>query len=240
MLAAPVRTDTPLEVGKHEFEVTLDLAGTASLSFLPLARSVRVTATGNWPHPGFTDGFLPVERRIDAKGFQARWQVPDFNRSYGALWLEGDVSSEDLQASAFGVNLVQPVDLYQQVTRSVKYAVLFICLSLLTLFLVEHLTAPAAASDPVRPARLGVERVLPAAARTCRAHRLRSCVPVGCSSLVHADRDLPGGGISQPSRRRDGGRDLRRGICLAIPAGDVGGFRACSQARWRCLRCWRQ
>ena len=77
------------------------------------------------------------------RDFQAQWQVPDFNRSYGALWLEGDVSSEDLQASAFGVTLVQPVDLYQQVTRAVKYAVLFICLSLLTLFLVEHLTAVA-------------------------------------------------------------------------------------------------
>ena len=34
---------------------------------------------------------------------------------------------------------MQPVDLYQQAERSVKYAGLFIALSLLTLFLVEHL-----------------------------------------------------------------------------------------------------
>jgi inner membrane protein len=66
--------------------------------------------------------------------------VLDLNRSYGMRWLEGATSLRELQDSAFGIDLVQPVDLYQQITRSVKYAGLFVSLSLLTLFLLEQLT----------------------------------------------------------------------------------------------------
>ncbi len=58
---------------------------------------------------------------------------------------------EPLQASAFGVDLVQPVDVYQQAERSVKYAGLFIALSLLTMFLWEHL-----ARRPLHPIQYGL------------------------------------------------------------------------------------
>jgi inner membrane protein len=41
------------------------------------------------------------------------------------------------EASAFGVSLLQPVDIYQQAERAVKYAVLFIVLTFLVFFLWE-------------------------------------------------------------------------------------------------------
>jgi inner membrane protein len=44
---------------------------------------------------------------------------------------------EKAKASAFGVSLVQPVDIYQQAERAVKYAVLFIVLTFLIFFLWE-------------------------------------------------------------------------------------------------------
>jgi len=149
-LAAPL-ADAATTPSKREVNLSLEIAGTESLTFLPLARATRVRMGGNWAHPGFTSGFLPVERSIDADGFKAHWQVLDINRSYGGRWFEGDVSLADLQQSAFGVDLVQPVDLYQQVTRAVKYGALFIGLSLLTLFLLEFLLG-----RPMHPIQYGL------------------------------------------------------------------------------------
>jgi len=148
VLAAPLNIPA---AGPHTFDLSFDLAGTQSLEFLPLARDVRVQARGNWPDPGFTDGFLPSERRIDAHGFTASWQVLDLNRTYGDRWFQGSTSKETLLASGFGIELVQPVDIYQRSTRAVKYGGLFIALSFLTLFLVENLQR-----RPVHPIQYGL------------------------------------------------------------------------------------
>jgi inner membrane protein len=148
VLAAPLNIPA---AGPHTFDLSFDLAGTQSLEFLPLARDVRVQARGNWPDPGFTDGFLPSERRIDAHGFTASWQVLDLNRTYGDRWFQGSTSKQTLLASGFGIELVQPVDIYQRSTRAVKYGGLFIALSFLTLFLVENLQR-----RPVHPIQYGL------------------------------------------------------------------------------------
>jgi inner membrane protein len=139
VLAAPVRADAGMDAGKRKFEFTMEVAGTRSLSFLPLARSTKAQLSGNWPHPGFTRGFLPIERKIASQRFDARWQILDLNRSYGGSWFHGETSLDSLRDTAFGVDLVQPVDLYQRAERAVKYGGLFISLSLLTLFLWEQL-----------------------------------------------------------------------------------------------------
>lgn len=151
VLAAPLRTDLDFSKGKHSFDMTLRIAGTQSLAFLPLSHTSRVKLRGNWPDPGFASGFLPVERHIRDGHFDAMWQVLDLNRSYGARWLECDIPAKDLEDSSFGVDLVQPVDLYQQTERAVKYAGLFIGLSFLTLFIWEHL-----ARRPVHPIQYGL------------------------------------------------------------------------------------
>jgi inner membrane protein len=151
VLAAPLRADAGLDNGKRRFEFTMELAGTRSLAFLPLARSTKAKLSGNWAHPGFTRGFLPIERHVAAKGFDARWQILDLNRSYGGSWFHNETSLESLQGTAFGVELVQPVDLYQRAERAVKYGGLFIGLSLLTLFLWEQL-----AQRPLHPIQYGL------------------------------------------------------------------------------------
>jgi inner membrane protein len=133
------------------FDVSLVVAGTTSLQFLPLARSTSVKLTGNWSDPGFARGFLPSDRKIEPGRFQARWEVLDLNRGYSSQWFQYDTEVSALQDSAFGVDLVQPVDLYQRAERSVKYAGLFIALSLLTLFLWEHL-----AGKPLHPIQYGL------------------------------------------------------------------------------------
>jgi len=138
-LAATLTSGVDLTAGRHAFDLSFDLAGTQSLQFLPLARTLTVRSRGNWPDPGFTSGFLPVERQVTAQGFAARWQVLNFNRSYGDRWFQDATSVATVLDSGFGVDLVQPVDIYQRTLRAVKYGGLFIALSLLTLFLVEAL-----------------------------------------------------------------------------------------------------
>lgn len=153
-LGIALRPDAQLEKGEHHFDLTLQLAGTHSLSFMPTARSTSVHLSGNWMDPGFTRGLLPVERSVSNGRFNARWQVLDLNRQFGSAWLGGGVSASALQEASFGVDLVQPVDLYQQAERSVKYAGLFIALSLLTLFVWEHLARRPL--HPIQYALLGL------------------------------------------------------------------------------------
>lgn len=151
VLAAPLDLAADPKVGTSALDFSYQVAGTQSLEFLPLARTVRLQMHGNWPDPGFTDGFLPAERRIDEHGFTANWQVLDLNRTYGDRWFQDAVSAPTLHASGFGVELVQPVDIYQRCTRAVKYGGLFIALSFLTLFLVENLRR-----RPVHPLQYGL------------------------------------------------------------------------------------
>lgn len=151
-LSIALRPDAQIEKGAHQFDLSLQVAGTHSLSFLPTSRSTSVALSGNWADPGFTRGFLPVDRGVSNGRFNARWQVLDLNRTFGSSWFGASgVGAAALQESAFGVELVQPVDLYLQAERSVKYAGLFIALSLLTLFVWEHL-----ARRPLHPIQYGL------------------------------------------------------------------------------------
>ena len=52
-----------------------------------------------------------------------------------------DQLAEQAAKSAFGLSLVQPVDIYQQAERAVKYAVLFLVLTFLVFFLWEVFSA---------------------------------------------------------------------------------------------------
>ena len=122
----------------HGFELHLTLAGTGSLQFLPLARRTDAQLSAPWPNPSFVGTFLPAKRTVDEKAFSAQWQVLDLNRNYGQHWQEG-VNAVDPAAAAFGVNLYQPADLYQQNERAGKYGVLFIALTFVAFFLFEVL-----------------------------------------------------------------------------------------------------
>jgi len=123
---------------EHRFELQLTLAGTGSFRLLPLARRTEASLSARWPNPGFVGAFLPGQRKVDDAGFSAQWQVLDLNRSYGQHWQEG-AGGIDPAAAAFGVNLYQPADVYQQNERAGKYGVLFIALTFVAFFLFEVL-----------------------------------------------------------------------------------------------------
>lgn len=127
--------DQPLDV-----QVSLKLAGTEALQWLPLARSTDVTVQAPWNDPGFIGAALPLEHSIDAAGFSAHWHLLDLNRSYGQHWNDATGGMDKtLQASTFGVQLYQPVDVYQRNVRAGKYGLLFIAMTFVAFFLFEIL-----------------------------------------------------------------------------------------------------
>ncbi len=123
-----------------DVEISLKLAGTESLQLLPLARSTDVTMRAPWRDPSFTGAALPLEHQLDTQGFSAHWHLLDLNRSYGQHWTDGaDGMDQALQSSAFGVQLYQPVDVYQRNERAGKYGLLFIAMTFVAFFLFEVL-----------------------------------------------------------------------------------------------------
>jgi inner membrane protein len=123
------------------FSFSLQLNGTRAIRFLPVAQEVSIDLTSEWPHPSFTGAPLPRTRTTGDAGFTAHWSVTDLGRAYPQQWTSQGLDQSDLasraEASAFGVILLQPVDIYQQAERAVKYAVLFIGLTFLVFFLWE-------------------------------------------------------------------------------------------------------
>jgi len=122
--------------GSFDVSFGMNLNGSGALQFVPLGDETQVSLKSTWSSPGFFGAVLPKEHEIQDSGFSASWNVLNFNRDYPQLWLENAYS---VDSSAFGVNLVQTVDGYQLVTRSVKYALLFIVLTFTTIFLIEIL-----------------------------------------------------------------------------------------------------
>lgn len=123
------------------FGVDLDVNGSRDLRFLPLGSDTSLQMTSTWPHPSFTGAPSPAFRETAATGFTGRWNVPYFGRSYPSQWTSVSMDRAQVKsqadASAIGVSLIQPVDIYQQGERAVKYAALFIVMTFVVFFLWE-------------------------------------------------------------------------------------------------------
>jgi inner membrane protein len=116
------------------FSLTMKLKGSGDLLFSPVGKTTMVEATSSWPNPSFTGNYLPDLRTVKDSGFIANWNVLYLNRPYPQQWKD---ERYDLEGSAFGVQLIVPVDAYQQTTRSVKYAILCILFTFTAFFLIE-------------------------------------------------------------------------------------------------------
>ena len=123
----------------RELRLELELAGTRAFRALPLAGVTTVQLRSKWPHPSFDGAFLPASYTLTPQGFDARWQVLELVRGFPQAWSDHEVSGAQLLDTGFGVSLYQPVDIYQRSERALKYAVLFIALTFMSVFLWEHL-----------------------------------------------------------------------------------------------------
>ena len=119
------------------FNVTANLrfSGAQRLAVLAYGKSTHITAEGDWPSPGFDGGFLPVKRSVSTHGFNGEWSVPFIARGIPAEGTSTAVST--LDHTAMGISFIEVADPYQSVSRSVKYALLFIGLLFLSYFVFE-------------------------------------------------------------------------------------------------------
>ncbi|MGB3794898.1 MAG: cell envelope integrity protein CreD [Alteraurantiacibacter sp.] len=123
------------------------LRGKQSLSLIPRGGETRWSVTSPWPHPSFTGGYLPEPSltQTTSEGFTAVYPgITNLALGRGLLSLSderpaspqptrGDYPDSQPARDANGANaepatiaLVDPVDLYSQVDRAVKYGFLFI------------------------------------------------------------------------------------------------------------------
>lgn len=110
------------------------------LRFLPAALETVVGLRSSWPHPVFDGAFLPQSREVNRQGFRASWRVNQFSSDISSRMEEcaaGDCGA--LGQIAFGVTLIDPVDIYVQADRATKYAMLFVGLSFIAFFVFEVL-----------------------------------------------------------------------------------------------------
>ena len=130
------------------FDVTANLrfSGAQRLAVLAYGKSTRLVVEGDWPSPGFDGGFLPVKRTVSSRGFTAEWSVPFIARGIPAEGTRTAVSA--LDHTALGISFIEVADPYQSVSRSLKYALLFIGLLFFSYFVFE-----ATAGKRVHPAQ---------------------------------------------------------------------------------------
>jgi len=137
-LSVPVDLVAIDRTGALSFRFEFDVAGSESLHFLPLGGTTTVSARIGWPHPDFEGAFFPISHETGAHGYSANWQVLELNRAIPQIWRGTSLDSSVL-ATAFGVRLLQPSDLYTQNYRAVRYGILFVAITFACFFAWEHL-----------------------------------------------------------------------------------------------------
>jgi inner membrane protein len=145
-------------------DFAFDFRGNAALSLAPQAGDTRWLVRSSWPHPSFGGEFIPTNRKIDSKGFDASYRVGNLalGRSLVTTGEAGvptgiervpppqarapvPAASTDMTSggSVGGpvqtaqISLIQPVDLYSQVNRAAKYGFLFIGFTFLALLMFD-------------------------------------------------------------------------------------------------------
>jgi len=129
-------------------DFAFDFRGNESLSLVPQAGDTRWTVRSSWASPSFRGAFLPADRHVGQKGFEATYRIG--NLALGrSLVSTGDpgasdpaprtadpaVSGPDGQNAQ--ISLIQPVDPYSQVNRATKYGFLFIGFTFLALLMFD-------------------------------------------------------------------------------------------------------
>lgn len=143
--------------GALAIDYKFGVRGSKSLSLVPRGGLTKWDVSSPWPSPSFHGDRLPDSRDIRPDGFDASWAVPQLalgkppvtSSDYGAPQINsssGDFRSVEVYddgaassrgSQAISVDLIEPVDLYSKVDRSVKYGFLFIGFTFLAYFLFD-------------------------------------------------------------------------------------------------------
>lgn len=138
-----------------KIDYKIGVRGLGDFKLIPRGVDTRWTVKSSWPNPSFGGDFLPAKRNVSGSGFTATYAIPNLalgqaqvltgdlsppvqtNYANGTRYAEavevaapaadnGAMESSGGTAKAVAISLVEPVDLYSQVDRSIKYGFLFI------------------------------------------------------------------------------------------------------------------
>jgi len=137
-ISSPLPLDSSFIDKENNFSVQLTLQGSEKLYCTPMGSNTAAHFSSSWDNPAFDGKYLPDTERINEKGFEADWNISQFNRDFPKIFsgTNGTVSRA-VGESAFGVILLSPFDAYAQTMRSVKYAILIIALTFFAYFFTE-------------------------------------------------------------------------------------------------------
>jgi inner membrane protein len=135
------------------------LRGSRSFSFVPQGKSSDWRVHSDWQHPSFSGSFLPDAGQMQQTedGFEAKWSLSNLALGQSMVMAQDpgppniDANGNDYRvmetmvanAQARGISmaatirLIEPVDLYSQVDRAVKYGFLFIGFTFLAFFMFD-------------------------------------------------------------------------------------------------------
>ncbi|GHU12255.1 cell envelope integrity protein CreD [Spirochaetia bacterium] len=124
---------------ESSFDINIAIQGGQLVRFLPMGQDTHAAVSTDWASPSFQGSFLPGSSTITDSGFDAVWDISYLSRDIPLFWkTEGD--NGNFSDSLFGVNFFRAIDTYSLNTRAVKYAILFVIVPFLTLFLLEVFT----------------------------------------------------------------------------------------------------
>lgn len=122
-------------VSKHQFKVNIKLKGSQSLYFIPIGKLTKVEMNTYWESPKFVGNYSPDTSSFDGKNYNAKWSISNLARPIPNSWLTNEYPA--LNNFNLGVEMIEPIDKYQQTLRSAKYSILFIVLSFIVIFFSE-------------------------------------------------------------------------------------------------------
>lgn len=133
--------------------LTLDydygMRGNGRLTLIPRGGISNFEVSSAWPHPNFAGDFLPDAREISDAGFTAKYSIGNLALGQSIVQLEDIAPERDYDNDIFGgrsaetlknspvISLIEPVNIYSQVDRAVKYGFLFIGFTFLTFLLFD-------------------------------------------------------------------------------------------------------
>lgn len=127
-----------------QFSFDLQLDGIERLHFSPVAKNNHVTLSSKWPHPQFSGRFLPSPktRIVNAQGFSATWNISalatNAQQQLSGLG-QSEASAKNGHPDYFSVGFIEPINIYSQADRAIKYGLLFVALTFAAFFLFELL-----------------------------------------------------------------------------------------------------
>jgi inner membrane protein len=121
------------------FNVNIEIQGGQYIRVLPIGQDTHVSISSDWNSPSFQGAFLPGESNITDNDFSASWDISYLSRDIPLFWKDSN-DGNGYTDSLFGVNFFRTIDTYSLNTRAVKYAILFLIVPFLTLFLLEIFT----------------------------------------------------------------------------------------------------